>query len=328
MKSRYAALFALSVICLPTFGAPAAAQTAGAFPEREIRIIIGFPPGSSIELSLRALAQVASKYISKPLIIVNKPGASQAIALGELVRTTPDGYTIGVTTDGFRAVTRYQQATNFEPDDLRVLVGYARLRHILFVKGDSPYGNYDDYVKFGRTKENALDYGGTGQGTAPDLIGRVFFRDLGIKATYVPFRGTNELIPAILGNHLISGINDISVLLPQIENKALKAVMVYGNARLEELPDVPSSKEKNHSDINLFNSTVSVIAHKDIPADRLKYLEDAFRRAAEDPDFKKAAKDTGLQAVSIRPQEVEDGIVALKKMGIPLLKEMNLYVGP
>src|SRR4051794_20554477 len=84
---------------------PAAAQVS-TFPERDVQALIGFGAGSSTETSLRALAQVAEKFLGKSIIVINKPGASQAIALSELARSNQDGYTIGVTTDGFRISTR------------------------------------------------------------------------------------------------------------------------------------------------------------------------------------------------------------------------------
>jgi tripartite-type tricarboxylate transporter receptor subunit TctC len=305
---------------------PAAAQVSP-FPDKEIHALIGFAAGSSTETSLRALAQVAEKYLGKSIIIINKPGASQAIALSELARSNPDAYTIGVTTDGFRSSTRYQQAMNFEPDDLKVLLGYARFRHVLFVKGDAPYSNIADFVAAARKDAKKINYGGTGQATTPFLLGRLFFGEIKADAAYVPFKGTNELVPAVLGGHIVSGVNDISTLLPYFKSGELKPLLVFGRERLEEIPDVPTSMEKGYSnDLNYFNTIIMVVAPKDAPSDRLKILTDAFRRAAQDPQFTQLAQNMGLKVEVTEPEMIEKQIAGGKAVIVPILKSLGLFV--
>lgn len=305
---------------------PAAAQVAK-FPDKEIQALIGFGAGSSTETSLRALAQVAEKYLGKSIIILNKPGASQAIALSELARSNPDGYTFGVTTDGFRISTRYQQKMNFEPDDLNVLLGYARFRHVLFVKGDAPYSNIADFVAAAHKDPTKITYGGTGQATTPFLLGRLFFGEIKADVAYLPFKGTNELVPAVLGGHLVGGINDISTLLPYFKSGALKPLLVFGRERLEEIPDVPTSMEKGYShDLNYFNTIIMVVAPKGVPSDRLKILADAFRRAAQDPQFTELAKSMGLKVEITEPEMIEKQIAGGKAAVVPMLKTLGLFV--
>jgi len=318
---------ALTVL-LALFGqlcAPTVAQ-ANDYPEKKVRILVGFPPGSASELSLRALVQVASKHFRKPLIVLNKPGASQSIAMGELAAAVPDGYTIGMTTDGFRSLTIHQQKVRFDPKVLKVVLGYARIKHVLFVRGDSPLAKYDDFIAFGRKGAGTLVYGGTGEGTGPDLIGKVFFRDDKVRPTYVPFKGSNEYIAAVLGGHLQSGIIDISGIRRQAQAGTVKLVVVFDDQRLDEFPDVPSSFEKGHRDLTLFNPIRCIVAHRDVPAERIKVLHDVFRKAIEDPEFRKLAEESGLNAVYFSPQTVEDGIVKTERIGVPVLKELNMFV--
>lgn len=152
-----------------------AADTA-AFPAREIKILIGYPPGSASELSLRALAHAAAKYFKKTLIVINKPGASQSIALGALASAAPDGHTMAMTTDTDISLTSHQQKLQFDPRLLRVLLGYATLKHVLFVRSDFPNAKYEDLVAYGKTSGAVLNFGGTGEGTSPDLITKAFRR--------------------------------------------------------------------------------------------------------------------------------------------------------
>jgi tripartite-type tricarboxylate transporter receptor subunit TctC len=323
---RYSAVVLGLVAALCCQLASVSAYAAEDYPEKEIRLIVGFPPGSAIELSIRALVQVASKHFKKPLIVINRPGAAQSIAMGELVGATPDGYTIGMTTDGYKSMTVHTQKMRFDPKAIKFVLGYARFRHVLFVRSDLPYARYDDFIAFAKKAPGAVAYGGTGEGSTPDLIGRVFFRDVNVKPTYVPFKGSNEYIAAVLGGHLQSGVIDISGVRRQVQSGQLKLVVVFGDNRLEEFPDVPSSKEKGHSDLNLFNSVLSIVVHKDVPAERVAYLHDTFKKAVDDPEFAKLTNDMGLKALYTSPQALDAGVLKMEALGVPLLKELKLFV--
>ena len=324
MKTRHAVLLPFFLFLCIQF---APAVTVGAdYPEKPIRVLVGLGAGGVADLSLRALLRTAEKYVKQPMVVVNKPGASQTIALTELVASPPDGYTIAMATDGYKALTIHQQKLRFDPKAIRMLLGYARYRHVLFVRGDSPYARYDDFIALGKSNPAAMNYGGPGEGTAPDLIGKVFFRDVNIRPTYVPFKGSAEYVVAIMGGHLLSGIVDISGVAKEVEAGTLKLVVVFGDQRLKEFPQVPSSKEKGHSDLNLLNANLGIALHRDTPADRVAFLHDALRKAVEDPEFKKAADSIGLQALYTDPQALEEGIRNTERIGVPLLKELNLFV--
>ena len=304
-----------------------AASTAHAqFPEKDIRVIVGFPPGSAIENSARAFVQVGAKYAKRPLVVFNMPGAAQTVAMSELVRSPADGYTIGISTDGYKALTVLTQKMNFDPNAIRILGGYARFQHVLFVKGDSPYAQYDQFIAHGKANPKAMEYAGSGDGSAPDLIGKVFFRDLKMPATYVPFKGSAEYVQAVMGGHVLSGVIDISGISRQVKAGAVKVVVVFGDQRLAEFPDVPSSKEKGVSDVNALNSIFSVVVHRDTPPERIAFLEDLVKKVAEDAEFRKLATNMQLNAVYTGPKEAAEGMERMRAIGTPLLKQLNLYV--
>src|SRR5262245_21585884 len=166
------------------------------FPSREIRLMIGYPPGSASELSVRALANVAQRYLKVPVVIINRPGGNQAIALSALAQAPADGYTVGMTTDTFISITRHQQKMKFDVGALYPLVAYAELQQVIFVRSDFPSSTYDQFVAAGRAKEAPISIGGTGQGTTPDLITRVLIDKEKLNALYVPYKGSGEYVTA------------------------------------------------------------------------------------------------------------------------------------
>jgi tripartite-type tricarboxylate transporter receptor subunit TctC len=315
-----AAAAALLALALPL--APARAQER--FPSKEIKILIGFPAGSAAEVTLRALVEAAAKYVPQPLVILNKPGASQALAMSDLTDASADGYTIAMTTDGFLALTVLQQKMRFNPDDISVLLGYAQFKHVLFTRADAPWARYDDFVAYAKKEPGGMDYGGTGVGSAPDLLGKMLAKDAGIPMTYVPFKGSNEYVPSVMGQHVKSAVIAVSGIAPQLKDGSLSAVLVFGDARLPQLPGVPSSDEKGIRNAELLNSVLLLVVPKKVPADRVKVLHDAFRKAAEDPDFRRAVEPTGLVVKYFSPRDVDDRIARAKELGTPLLRELKL----
>jgi tripartite-type tricarboxylate transporter receptor subunit TctC len=315
MKKLLAAFSALAL-----WAGSACAQT---FPDKEIRIVTGFPAGSAAEVSLRALVRSAQKFVDKPLLIINKPGAGQSIAMQELMNAPADGYTLGMVTDTFPGMTYYQYKLRFDADDLQPLVGYAQFRHVLFVKGDSPYRRYEDFVA--QAKRAPMKYGGTGVGTTPDMLGKIFARAAGLKLEYVPFKGSNEYVPSVMGGHVASGIVDISGVARQIEEGSLAGVVVFGNERLSEFPQIPTLAEKGvNVDLSMFNSVLTIVANRKAPPERTKLLQDIFMKAANDPDFRQAAVAAGLHAVAFDQQQLHQRIEGARKLSIPLMKEMDL----
>lgn len=302
---------------------PAGAQQ---YPEKAIRVIVGFPPGSAIELSARALTQVAAKHVGKPLVIVNMPGANQGIAMSALARAEPDGYTIAISTDGFRSMSLHQQKPNFDPGVIETIAGYVRFKHVLFVKGDSQYAQYDQFIAHGKKNPSAMEYGGSGRGSTPDLLGKVFFKDAGLRATYVPYKGSNEYIAAVLGGQLLSGIVDISGVSERVKSGTLKLVVVFADKRLEDFPDVPASAEKGVRDLNIFNSTILIVAHRELARDKYRFLHDAFKKAIDDLEFHQMAKKLGLTVEYATREMVDERIQKTNAVSVPLIKELGLYV--
>ncbi len=141
---------------------PALAQ----FPDKPIRFLVGFAAGGPTDLSARALAKVAPRYLEQQVVVVNMAGAAGALAMHELVNAAPDGYTIAMMTTSYKALVTHQQRPQFDSTELKTLLGYAEFRQLLFVKSDSPYARFDDMIALGRKNPGAIKFGHSGTATA------------------------------------------------------------------------------------------------------------------------------------------------------------------
>lgn len=296
------------------------------YPEKPIQFLVGLAPGSLTDLSARALAKSASKYLEKQLVVVNTTGAAHTVALNELAKSTPDGYTIALIPSAYRTLIAHTQKAPFDLKVLKILLGYAEFRGVLFVRGDSPYVKMEDLVAYGRKNPGAIKFGHSGRGTAVHIQGALFFKSANVEAIDVPFKGNNEYVVAVIGGHIMAGVVDISGVKEQFLAGTLKPVVFFTNQRFNEWPDVPTSKEKGYADVSAINALIGLCVHKDTPPDRVKKLHDSLKKAIEDPEFRKVLDDMGLKCGYISPQGMEENISEAERIGVPLLKELKLFV--
>jgi tripartite-type tricarboxylate transporter receptor subunit TctC len=296
------------------------------FPEKPIQFLVGFVPGSVTDLSARAISKVAPKYLEQPLVVVNMPGAASTVALNELAKSPPDGHTIALMTTAYRSLIVHQQKVPYDTKILKPLLSYAEFRHVLFVKGDSPYAKLEDLISFGQKNPGAIKYGHSGKGTSIHIQGALFFKGANVKAADVPYKGSAEYTQAVLGGHITAGVIDISGIKQHISAGTLKPVVAFMDHRMKDFPQIPTSKEKGFADVSTLNPLVSLCVHKDTHPDRTKQLHDALKKAVEDPEFTKVLDDMGLKWGYVTGEAVEEVITKAENVSIPLLKEMKLFV--
>lgn len=294
--------------------------------EKPVRFLVGFPAGALTDLSARALAGVASRYLEQQVLVVNVPGAAGSLAINELVKHAPDGNTLAMMTTSYKAIVVHQQIPPFDLVELKTLLGYAEFRQLLFVKGDSPFANFDDLIAYGRRNPGAIKFGHSGTGTSLHLQGLLFFRSAGIDAPDVPFKGSNDYLNAILGGHLPAAIIDIAGVRQLARTGTVKLVVAFVAERFPEFPDVPTAREKGFPGLEVFNPQLAVMIRNGTPPDRTRRLHDAFKRATEDPEFVKSLEVMGLKGGYIAPEAVDETVSKAEAKAIPILKELKIHV--
>jgi len=294
------------------------------YPEKPIQFLVGYAPGSLSDLAARAISRIAPKYLGKPTVIVNMPGASSTVALNELAKSAPDGHTIATMTHSYKALTVHQQKIPFDPKILKPVLGFAEYRMVLFVRGDSPFAKLEDFVAYGQKNREAITYGHAGRGVTTHLAGELFFRSANIKATDVPYKGATW--QGVAGGHILAAVTDTYGLKQHVSAGTLRILVSFVDQRLKEFPDVPTSQEKGYADVSSLNSLLCVAVHRDTPIDRAKKLHEALKKVVEDPEFVKIMGDIGLKCGYIPPETLEETISKTEKLGFPLLKELKLFI--
>lgn len=216
---------------LATLPAVALAGTARAqepWPQRPIRIIVGFAAGGATDITTRTLAPKLQSLLGQSLIVDNRPGAGGNLATELVVRAQPDGYTLLMGTIGALAInpTLYGNLT-FDPQaDLTPIAMAGDILNILVVPADRPWRNVADLVAAARAQPDTLTYGSSGIGGAGHLAGALLDREAGIRTIHVPYRGGGPLMTDLISGKIDFAFSTAPTALPQIEGGKLRALAV------------------------------------------------------------------------------------------------------
>lgn len=269
---------------LSAFGLTPAAQAQAwrTFPEKPIKLIIAFPAGGPTDLTMRALADNASKVLGRPVIVENKPGAGGTLPAQALQGAPADGYTVAQIPLGvFRL--GYTTKINWDPvQDISYVINVTGYAFGIVVPTDSPIKNWADFVAYAKENPGKLTYGSTGTLTSPHLTTEVLAQQAGIELQHVPYKGNADLMQAIMGGQVMAAA-DSTGWAPFVEAGKLRVINTWGAKRLAKFPDAPTLKELGYDIVQ--NSPFGIGAPKGTPPEVVKRLHDAFKKAMEDPSY-------------------------------------------
>lgn len=296
------------------------------YPTRPVEIVIPYTPGSSNDLLSRLVANTAAKYLGQPMIPVTKPGAGGSVAAAEVISAKPDGYKLMMTTNFFFAMTTKTQKVPFNPDDLVPVVNFLEFRNGFIVKGDSPWKTFNDVIEFARNNPGKLRWSHTGRGIAQHLYGLLVFRKANVETVDIPYKGSPEMLSALLGGHTDGSFMVYGAVSEQVRAGTVRYLMTVGERRYSNLPNVPCATELGFTEVAKLPTYVGLYIHKDTPEHIKKTLFDVMKKTWEDPAFKKGFEALGEQPKFEGPEFMRKSIKAGEELAVPILKEFGLYV--
>ena len=265
--------------------APALSARAQSFPAKTIKLIIAFPAGGPTDITMRSLADGASKILGQSVIVENKPGAGGTLPAQTLQTSAADGYTLAQIPLGVFRLP-YTTKINWDPvKDISYVLNVTGYAFGLVVPTDSPLRTWTHYVGWAKANPGKLSYGSTGTLTSPHLTMELIAQKLGLQLLHVPYKGSADLSQAILGGHIMSAA-DSTGFAPLVESGKLRVLNTWGAQRLPKFPDAPTLKELGLDLVQ--NSPFGIGAPKGTPAAVIKRLHDAFKQAMEQDSYKTA----------------------------------------
>jgi tripartite-type tricarboxylate transporter receptor subunit TctC len=284
---------ALAVMCVHAAGAQG--DGGANFPNRPIRMIVGFAAGGGNDLFARLVGQKLSENIGQPVVIENKPGAGGRIAV-EYVKSQPaDGYTVMVAASGQMAIAAaiYPKLSYHPTRDFLPLTMIASFPLILAGPANDTIKSVKDLVAYGKANPDKSNYATSSP--AFTITTELFKLKTGMPAVAVPYKSSNEMMLSVAGGNTLFAIADGPPTMPLVQGGKVRALAVTGSERSSELPDVPSMAEAGYPEVNIGLWSGLFVVTGTPPAVTRK-LDMESRRALSDPGVREK-----LKAMAVNP---------------------------
>ncbi|NMM08274.1 tripartite tricarboxylate transporter substrate binding protein [Polaromonas sp.] len=291
IRRRFAAAFcaALSLVSLST-----SAADADAYPNRPIKVVVGFAAGGSSDTVMRILAPRMSELLKQSIVIDNRPGAGGNIASDYLIKAPADGYTVMLGTIGSLAVNQHLNKLSYNPvTDMVALSMAVVFSNILVVNASSPIRSLDDYVRQGKAVNSPLSFGSSGIGSSGHLAGELLKSAAGLRNQHVAYRGGGPAMNDLLGGVLQSIFSSPTDALQFIQAGKLRPLATTGSKRLEVLPQVPTIAESGFPGFETTN-WYAFVAPQRTPAEVIQRLNAAIVATLTDPGVVAQLRKLGL----------------------------------
>lgn len=297
--SRRAALLGIAAAAIGT-AAPAPAQDN--FPNRQLRMLVPFPPGGSSDIVIRIAAEALSGEFKQQVLVVNMPGAAAAAAAQEALRAPRDGYTMIMASSSFVQNPFFAKDAGFDiVKDFIPLTQLIEGPEIIAVNNDVPT-KWADFVKHWKDNQKTFNVATFGYGSEPQILTHQLSNILGIDPFYIPYPGGAQAYAAIIRGDAQMIISTLSPALPQIRAGKVKAVAVTSATRATQwLPDVPSLKELGIDYVQ--NIVFGLAVASGTPEPIVQRLNAALQKVMNTPEVRAKIEQNGLLVRTNTPAE-------------------------
>lgn len=285
--SRRTVVIAAAVSVLPG----AAMAQSGDYPNRPVEILVPASAGGGTDVLTRAFAEAAKKHLPQPMVVNNKPGASGAIGMGEMINAKADGYKLCMVIVEITILPHLGLSKNTWEDFQPI----ARLNAdpaAITVRADAPWNTIEEFLAASKTNPGAMKMGNSGNGSIWHLAHAALEDKAGVKFIAVPFQGAAPAVVALLGGHIDAVAVSPGEVTAHVTGGKLKVLAIMSDQRLKGFDKVPTLKERN-IDLSI-GAWRGLAAPKATPPEVVAILKAATRKAAEEPSFKESLDKLNL----------------------------------
>ena len=251
------------------------------YPNKPIKVLVGYAPGGAVDLVARTLGQNLSASMGQSIVIENKPGAGTNIAVKQLIDSPADGYTLMVAANALAANMSLYKPQLFDIDkDITPIAMIGRVPVVIATSADSKYQKISDLIKAAKANPDFITYGTPGNGATPHMAMKFFEQAAGISLKHVPYKGGAPAITDLIGGQLdLVAVNMLEVA-PHVKSGKLKIVAVMSAKRSPLFPEIPTVAESGFPG---FEASVwySLIAPAKTPASIVKTLHSQVEKALQ-----------------------------------------------
>jgi tripartite-type tricarboxylate transporter receptor subunit TctC len=305
--------------------APLAAK-AQDFPNKQIRLIVPFPPGGPNDIIARVVGQRMSEIIKQPLVIDNRGGQGGVLGTDVVAKAAPDGYTIGIVSASSLVISPTMEKVAYNvPKDFAPVTLVTTVPEMLVVASNVPAKNMAELVALAKAQPGKLNFASAGIGGLPHLAGELFKLTAKIDIVHVPYRGAAPAINDLLGQQVQMTFLDLPVILPQIKAGLLRPIALGAPERAPTAPDVPTTAEVGMPDL-LIENWYGMIAPAGTPAKIVVTLNRVANEAMNDPAVKTKLAEQGLTMAGNTPEQFRGFIDSETKKWARVIKDAGVPI--
>ncbi len=291
------------VIAAGSWTAPIGDAHAQAYPVKPVRVINPFSPGGSLDLVARTLAKSMSADLGQQVIVENRPGAGGTIGIDLVAKSPADGYTLLAVQSSITINPSLQQKMPYDP--VREFAPISRISSYMFflvVHPSLPARSVKQLVALARANPRQINYASVGMGSGTHLAAELFDFMAGVKMTHIPYKGTGQVMPDLLGGHVAVHFGSTSVV-PYVKSQKLISLGVTGAQRSAVLPQVPTVAEAGIAGFEV-TSWNALFAPAGTPQAIISRLNGLVKQGVEQPDAVKVMEAQGLDISPSTPAEL------------------------
>jgi tripartite-type tricarboxylate transporter receptor subunit TctC len=293
-----------SLVFLFAFAASASAQT---YPDRPVRIVVGFPPGGSSDTVARVVAQHLSPLLGQPVVVENKPGAGGVIGSDTVAKAAPDGHTLLLATAGHSTAAAMMQKLPFDAvKDFAWITTVTTYPFAIATASDSPIKSLDDLVKRAKASPGRITYSSAGVGTSHHLLGEWLSSQAGIEMNHIPFKGGTSPLTEVLAGRVDVMIETMTLTLPHLKSGKLRGLAVASPEPKDYLPDVPPASKTVPGLV--FQSWLGIAAPAGTPVAVVEKLNSSLRKTLAEPEVQKRLAALGGGAAPVAPEQMREQV--------------------
>ena len=320
MNRRHAAIAALALVC-----AGAAALAQANYPDRPIRILVGFSAGVAPDVTSRLFADKFNDSWAKGVVVENVTGAGGNLAVERVAKSAPDGYTLTMGGNAALVINpNLIDKLGYDPlKDFAYISQVFIVPNLLVVLPEFPANDIKELIALAKQKPDLLVAGHAGVGTSQHLAGELFMAMAGVKMQQVPYRGTTQILPDLLGGRLNIFFGNISNLLPLVREGKLRAFAVTSRQRSPQIAELPTMEELGFAN---FEATAwfGLIAPAGTPRPIVDLIHRETTNVLAMPDVRGKLEGLGLQLVGNTPAQFAGLIENETRAWGKVIKDANI----
>jgi tripartite-type tricarboxylate transporter receptor subunit TctC len=294
-----------------------------AFPEKDITLIVPWSAGGGTDTIARALVKNAKKHIGVNVNVVNKTGGQGVVGMSAVKYARADGYSVGMITFGL-STYKLMGLSNITFRDFKLLQLLNQSSPALSVKAGSKFTSIEDVIKYAKKNPKKVSVGHTGAGVAWHLSAASMAIANGVEFNYIPFDGGAPTRSALLGDHIHLAATGIDEMKQLKEAGQAKILATDADSRHPLFSDVPTLKETGYSAAAPILDWRGLAIPKNVSSDKVKVLEEGFKKMFNDPEFKEFTKKVGLLLVYKDSKDFEEFLLNMENVLKPTLDSVGL----